>query len=178
MHRTSILHGRKTFSLAPAICDKKCVFVSSHLFFFPVRLKEHLRQKLIESGWRDNLKEYTMGALIHSPSPSSPTSGALNMLLSLLHPSPRIRCLCLCIAELIRSKGDTTMTVEQLTAEIIPRGRGARSTPQSHLVLARKAHPPETAGSGSDTPSFSKHECCSLHVLTCFPCLVRRDGAR
>lgn len=26
--------------------------------------------------------------------------------------------------ELIRSKGDTTMTVEQLTQEIIPRGRG------------------------------------------------------
>ena len=26
------------------------------------RLKEHLRQKLIDSGWRDNLKEYTMGA--------------------------------------------------------------------------------------------------------------------
>ena len=24
------------------------------------RLKEHLRQKLIESGWRDQLKEYTM----------------------------------------------------------------------------------------------------------------------
>ena len=29
-------------------------------------------------------------------------------------------------AELIRDKGDQTMTVEQLTAEIIPRGRGAR----------------------------------------------------
>ena len=28
-------------------------------------------------------------------------------------------------AELIRSKGDTNMTVEQLTAEIIPKGRGA-----------------------------------------------------
>ena len=27
-------------------------------------------------------------------------------------------------ADLIRSKGDQTMTVEQLTAEIIPRGRG------------------------------------------------------
>ena len=26
------------------------------------RLKEHLRQKLIDSGWRDQLKEYTMGA--------------------------------------------------------------------------------------------------------------------
>ena len=26
--------------------------------------------------------------------------------------------------ELIRSKGDTNMTVEQLTQEIIPRGRG------------------------------------------------------
>ena len=30
-------------------------------------------------------------------------------------------------AELIRDKGDQTMTVEQLTAEIIPRGRGARA---------------------------------------------------
>ena len=43
---------------------------SRKFIFFPVcrpnpacRLKEHLRQKLIESGWRDNLKEYTMGAL-------------------------------------------------------------------------------------------------------------------
>ena len=32
--------------------------------------------------------------------------------------------MCFSLAELIRSKGDTTMTVEQLTQEIIPRGRG------------------------------------------------------
>jgi len=30
----------------------------------------------------------------------------------------------LCFTDLIRQKGDTTMTVEQLTQEIIPRGRG------------------------------------------------------
>ena len=34
-------------------------------------------------------------------------------------------------AELIRSKGDTTMTVEELTAEIIPRGRGKLPLPPS-----------------------------------------------
>ena len=44
----------------------KCV-CPPPFFSFPVRLKEHLRQKLIESGWRDNLKEYTMGALIPFP---------------------------------------------------------------------------------------------------------------
>ena len=38
------------------------------------------------------------------------------------HPSRR---LSLAVADLIRSKGDTQMTVEQLTTEIIPRGRGA-----------------------------------------------------
>ena len=43
------------------------VAAATPLFTFPGsfahrRLKEHLRQKLIDSGWRDNLKEYTMGA--------------------------------------------------------------------------------------------------------------------
>ena len=84
------------------------------------------RQKLIESGWRDDLKKYTMGA---------PTSLDMRS----YHHAPHTACFLLhsillscdslifrtASAELIRSKGDTTMTVEQLTAEIIPRGRGA-----------------------------------------------------
>ena len=46
-----------------------------------------------------------------------------------LHPSLKpshdvFARVCACIAELIRSKGDTNMTVEQLTQEIIPQGRG------------------------------------------------------
>ena len=82
-------------------------------------LKEHLRQKLIDSGWRDNLKEYTMGAFARPPiflRRSHHTSLTL--------PDPRLFIIRVSGAELIRSKGDQTMTVEQLTAEIIPRGRG------------------------------------------------------
>ena len=50
-------------------------------------------------------------------------------------------------AELIRSKGDTTMTVEQLTAEIIPRGRGASHghTRVCHLPLFHAAAHPDGA---------------------------------
>lgn len=40
------------------------------------RLKEHLRQKLIDSGWRNNLKEYTMRALPARPSLSRPLAAS------------------------------------------------------------------------------------------------------
>ena len=101
-------------------------------------LKEHLRQKLIDSGWRDNLKEYTMGAFARPPiflRRSHHTSLTL--------PDPRLFIIRVS-AELIRSKGDQTMTVEQLTAEIIPRGRGARSIParQRTLYASRAPRPP------------------------------------
>lgn len=49
------------------------------------RLKELLRQKLIESGWRDDLKEFCK--------------------------------------EVIRNKGLEKITVDELVAEITPRGR-------------------------------------------------------
>ena len=64
---------------------------SHHLFYapraWPRRLKEVLRTKLIECGWRDELKEHCK--------------------------------------EVIRSKGKEKITVDELTAEITPHGRGA-----------------------------------------------------
>ena len=78
------------------------------------RLKAELRQKLIDSGWRDQLKSFTMGAC--KPTTSRGVRVA--------HPGPvSVRC-----ADLIRQKGeqkgDAQMTVQQLTEEITPRGRG------------------------------------------------------
>ena len=67
------------------------------------RLKELLRQKLIECGWRDELKEYCKGPR------------------ALLAPR-KMPCFC---AEVIRSKGLEKITVDELVAEITPRGRGA-----------------------------------------------------
>ena len=67
------------------------------------RLKELLRQKLIECGWRDELKEYCKGAR------------------ALLAPR-KMTCFC---AEVIRSKGLEKIIVDELVAEITPRGRGA-----------------------------------------------------
>lgn len=51
-------------------------------------------------------------------------------------------CLTCAPAELIRSKGDQTMTVEQLTAEIIPRGRGAPCRPLSNPMLTTHREAP------------------------------------
>ena len=68
-----------------------------------------LKQKLVDSGWREDLKSYTMGAPpLHCP------------LGTLLTETLYGRC-----ADLIRTKGDEQLTVEQLTQEITPRGRGA-----------------------------------------------------
>ena len=35
------------------------------------RLKEHLRARLIDCGWRDKLKEHTMGACARNPRPAA-----------------------------------------------------------------------------------------------------------
>ena len=51
-------------------------------------------------------------------------------------PGPH-RAACPRHAELIRSKGDMTMTVDQLTQEIIPRGRGARARAPGRCARAR-----------------------------------------
>jgi hypothetical protein len=110
------------------------------------RLKEHLRQKLIDSGWRDSLKEYTMGPLAATSNRPFPLPRPS------LAPSARRP---LALAELIRSKGETTMTVEQLTAEIIPHGRGAHA-------LCR---PPSA-------PALSPQQACVLH--TPLPSLLTR----
>ena len=69
--------------------------------------------------------------LLHSPLSHTPTGSRV------------------CFTDLIRQKGDTTMTVEQLTQEIIPRGRG---TPSPHAPgLAPDplcVQPPVTLGVG------------------------------
>ena len=54
--------------------------------FAPVcRLKEHLRQKLIDSGWRDQLKEYTMGESTTS-SLACPTPMRVKCIQASVHP--------------------------------------------------------------------------------------------
>ena len=63
-------------------------------------LKELLRRRLIESGWRDELKTYA--------------------------------------TELVQSKGEAQLTVEQLTADITPQGRG--------VCAPRKCKGPVLAG--------------------------------
>ena len=77
-----------------------------------LRLKEMLKQKLVDSGWREDLKSYTMGAPpLHCPHRTLSTETLYG------------RC-----ADLIRTKGDEQLTVEQLTQEITPRGRGAATS--------------------------------------------------
>lgn len=71
---------------------------------------------------------------------------------------------CPFLADLIRQKGDTTMTVEQLTQEIIPRGRGAspRSPRRSPYSVWRC--PPQCA--------------CPIHDACCSSPGGCRDSAR
>jgi len=66
-------------------------------------LKNSIQTKLEQSGEYDRLKEHLRQKLIDSGWRDELKQYTM---------------------ELIRSKGDQTMTVEQLTAEIIPRGRG------------------------------------------------------
>jgi len=67
-------------------------------------LKNSIQTKLEQSGEYDRLKEHLRQKLIDSGWRDSLKEYTM---------------------ELIRSKGETTMTVEQLTAEIIPHGRGS-----------------------------------------------------
>ena len=85
------------------------------------RMKEQLRQRLIDSGWRDQLKEYTMGA---PPPRVSTLSHCPLRHFFRLHP-PMRKLTTHAHADLIRNKGDAHLTVEQLTKEITPQGRGA-----------------------------------------------------
>lgn len=85
---------------------------------FRDRLKELLRTKLIECGWRDELKEYCKGALPPvRRSLASPRRNAdgVSVCLDVASPTPP--------AEVIRSKGLEKITVDELVAEITPRGR-------------------------------------------------------
>ena len=85
------------------------------------RMKEQSRQRLIDSGWRDQLKEYTMGA----PPPRMSTLPHCPLRhFFRLHP-PMRKLTTRAHADLIRNKGDAHLTVEQLTKEITPQGRGA-----------------------------------------------------
>jgi hypothetical protein len=152
---------------APLLLDPVHDASLTHVFFL-VRLKEHLRQKLIESGWRDNLKEYTMGAPIpplpHSVAATSWSPWQRPFSVALLHPSPCPGCRCPRFAELIRSKGDTTMTVEQLTAEIIPRGRGACPGPHARIAPATPASTKRAMGSRRSLYDHTLR--CALAMLT------------
>jgi len=66
-------------------------------------LKNSIQTKLEQSGEYDRLKEHLRQKLIDSGWRDNLKEYTM---------------------DLIRQKGDTTMTVEQLTQEIIPRGRG------------------------------------------------------
>ena len=81
--------------------------------------------------------------------------------------------LCRVLAELIRSKGDTQMTVEQLTHEIIPHGRSAPRLPHraARRPRARRASSCDlpnpqlsalrsTRRSQRRCPTRSKPSCC------------------
>lgn len=71
-------------------------------------LKDMLRQKLMECGWRDNLKTYCKGEF-----------------LSISFNKKEItNCNLRSFAEIIRSKGLEKITVDQLVEEVTPRGRG------------------------------------------------------
>jgi hypothetical protein len=83
---------------------------------------------------------------------------------ALLHPSPCPGCRCPRFAELIRSKGDTTMTVEQLTAEIIPRGRGACPGPHARIAPATPASTKRAMGSRRSLYDHTLR--CALAMLT------------
>ena len=98
------------------------------------RLKELLRQKLVECGWRDELKEYCKGA---SPRGRARAVGAPRR--SSRRLTPRAPSL---FAEVIRSKGLEKITVDELVAEITPRGRGAPpSLPREKTSDRRKETP-------------------------------------
>lgn len=84
------------------------------LVWFLIRLKELLRAKLIECGWRDQLKALCKG------------KSASLLSLKLLHMFcggfvKQHRCF---FAEVIKEKGIENVTVEDLVAGVTPKGRG------------------------------------------------------
>ena len=72
------------------------------------RLEEYLRQKLIECGWKDELKKYCLG----------------NYALSYF-------------ADLIRSKGLEKINLDDLVEELLPKGRALVPTKIKEDLLAR-----------------------------------------
>jgi hypothetical protein len=74
------------------MCNIGVSYVYRMNFYY--RLKEFLRERLIASGWRDELKE--------------------------------------ACKEVIRKKGLDKITIEELVAEITPKGRGTTSSIQIH----------------------------------------------
>lgn len=72
------------------------------------RLEEFLRQRLIESGWRDDLKRHCLGKL-QQPIDS--------LDFKLTHFD------FVCATEIIRAKGLERINLEDLVEELLPRGR-------------------------------------------------------
>jgi enhancer of yellow 2 transcription factor len=74
------------------------------------RLEEYLRQKLIECGWKDELKKYCLGKLC---------------------------TLFSNYADLIRSKGLEKINLDDLVEELLPKGRALVPTKIKEDLLAR-----------------------------------------
>ncbi len=72
----------------------------------PSRLKEALRQQLIDCGWRDQLKAHCKGCQLFFD------------YTAFVVPTFSL------IQEIVKQKGVEQVTVEELVAEITPKGRG------------------------------------------------------
>ena len=70
------------------------------------RLEEFLRQRLIESGWRDDLKRHCLGKSKTQPVYSNSSS-----------------LIRLNVTEIIRAKGLERINLEDLVEELLPKGR-------------------------------------------------------
>ena len=77
------------------------------------RLEEYLRQKLIECGWKDELKKYCLGKL--------------RITISLINT----------LIDLIRSKGLEKINLDDLVEELLPKGRALVPTKVKEDLLAR-----------------------------------------
>ena len=49
-------------TVCPLCCERRVRFLPERALRCWHRLKEMLKQKLVDSGWREDLKQYTMGA--------------------------------------------------------------------------------------------------------------------
>jgi len=85
------------------------------------RLEEYLRQRLIESGWRDDLKRHCLGKL--SPFWFSIKLTSFLTLFVLL--------------EIIRAKGLERINLEDLVEELLPRGRSLVPTSVKEDLLGQ-----------------------------------------